>query len=161
MRYLVTAVVIATLAAIFLISRYPGDAGPNEIPTGREVAPVKMPLETDLPIADQEDLQATTPDQVSAESTAEPIASRAARDAAMQTSVIEFDPDQRDKIVTFLSKRGLAVVDSERIADSALNATKECIRQAFGSNDATGARIETCMFNVLAANGLNEIAGTD
>jgi hypothetical protein len=163
MRSVVTALIIVTLLAIWLITQYPDDGGPNEVLTRHEVTPVTMPREPGLPIADQEVSQATVPDEVisDTESTTEPTELKASADTTVQTSVIELDPEQRGKIVAFLSKRGLAVVDSERIADSAMNATKECVGRAFGSNGATSTQIETCMFNVLAAYGLNEVAGPD
>jgi hypothetical protein len=155
MRYVVTALVVVALLAIWLIARYPDDAGPNETLEGREATP-------DEPAADQA-LRGTVPDKLisATESITEPIESKASRDRAMLTSAIEFGPEQRGKIVDYLSKRGLAVVDSERIADLALNETKECLRQAFGGSSATSTSIETCIFNVLAAHGLNEIVGRD
>lgn len=163
MRSIVTALIMVTPLAIWLITQYPDDARPNEVLTGHDVTPVRMPPDPGLPIADQGVSQATIPDEAisDTESITGPIGSKTSPDPTLQTSVIELDPEQRGKIVAYLSKRGLAAVDSERIADSALNATKECIGQAFDRNGATSALIETCMFNVLAAYGLNEVARTD
>jgi hypothetical protein len=160
MRYVVIALIVVGLLAIWLIARYPDEAGPNEVLEVREATSVTMPPEPDEPVPNQA-LRGTVSDELisDTESIAEPIESKASRDRAMHTPAIEFGPEQRGKIVDYLSKRGLAVVDSERIADLALNETKECLRQAFGSSSATSTSIETCIFNVLAAYGLNEIAG--
>ena len=161
MRYVVTALIVVALLTVWLITRYPDDERSNEVLDGRAVTSVTLPSEPNVSVADQEALPATIPDEVisDTEAVAEPLESTASRDRATPTFAIEFDPEQRGKIVDFLAKRGLAVVDSERIADLALNDTKECLRRGLGSNSATSTSIETCMFNVFAAYGLNEIAG--
>jgi hypothetical protein len=160
MRSVVTALAIGVLLAIWLIAQYPDDERSNEVLAGREVATGTKPPELDVPAADQEVLPATTPDEIISDvkSVTETVEFQAFGDPATRAPAIEFDPEQRGKIVDYLSGRGLAVVDSERIADSALAGTKECISQAFGSNGATSNSIETCIFNVLAAYGLNEAA---
>jgi hypothetical protein len=161
MRYVVAALIVVALLSIWLITRYPDDAGSNEVLDGREVTSGTLRAEPNVSVVDQQALPVTIPDEVisNTDAVAAPIESTASRGRATQTFEIEFDPEQRGKIVDFLSKRGLAVVDSERIADLALNEAKECLRQTFSSNSATSTSIETCMFNVFAAYGLNEIAG--
>jgi len=163
MRFAVAALVIVALSAIWLITQYPDDGRPNEVLTGRDVMPVTMSLEPDRPIADQEAFEATIPGEVisDTQSIIVTVESEAFSEPVMRTSMIEFDPEQRVEIVNYLSKSGLAEIDAERIADPALNGTKECIGEAFGSDEATSTQIETCMFNVLAAHGLSEIALTD
>ena len=161
MRYVVTALAIVALLAIWLITQYPDYAGPNEVLTAREVAPPTMPREPELPIANQEAFEATIPEKFSSAtaSVVYSIESNAPSNPTRKTPAIEFGPEQRVKIVEYLSRSGLAVADSERIADAALDRVKECIGEAFGGNDPTSTLIETCMFNVLAAYGLYGVAG--
>lgn len=155
MRSLIAALAIVALA-IWLIT-HRDDAGPNEAPTGRAVTPVTMPRGPDSSVANQEALEPTTPEEIISDAGAivDSIEANVTSDRDVQIPAIEIDPEQRIKIVEFLSNSGLAVSDSERIADAALDRSKECIKEAFGTNAATSTSIETCMFNVLAAYGLN------
>jgi hypothetical protein len=155
MRSVIAALAIVALLAIRMIT-HRDDAGPNTALTGRAVTPVTMPGGPALPVANQA-FEPTIPDETisDAETIGGSIEANVSSDRAVQIPAIEFDSEQRIKIVEYLSKSGLAVADSERIADAALVRSKECIAEAFGTNAATSTSIETCMFNVLAAYGLN------
>ena len=113
MRYVVTALIVVALLPVWLLTRYPDDERSHEVLDGRAVTSVTLPSEPAVSVADQEALPATIPDEAIAdtESVAEPLESTASRDRATQTFAIEFAPEQRGKIVDFLAKRGLAVVE--------------------------------------------------
>jgi hypothetical protein len=159
MRSVVAALVVLALLAVWLTTQYPDDTGQTPAQTGRDVTPVTMPQQTDLLIEDQEAFQVT----ISGEASADTIETNDFRDSTMQTAVIEFSPQMRAGIVDYFSGSGLAVVDSERIADAVLDGLGECIELALGNGDAefTSRLGETCIFNVFADYGLGEIPVTE
>jgi hypothetical protein len=159
MRTVVTAFVAIALIGIWLVTRYSDDSGQVPGVTDQAVMPDSIQQEVSLPVVDQQESQATIPD----ESVGDTIDSNAVSEPTLQTARIEFAPGMRDKIVDVLSESGLAPTDGGRIADSALAGVGECIELALGNpgGEPTSNQAETCMFNVLADYGLSASSLTE
>lgn len=168
MRLAVTALVIFVLLAIWLTTRHPDNPQQHSGLAGRDVTSLTVPLETGRPIEHQDASQEVLSD----EAVSDAMESNGFSDPTTRTAEIEFGPDMRAGIVDYLSKSGLAVIDSERVADSALDGARQCVELAFGNRgvntvlgDGNGEPksdlIEACMLNVFADYGLTDIPVTE
>lgn len=158
-RSALAASVAFALLPMWLITQDPDDTKPNDTLSGGEATPVTIPRPADVRIEPQEALRSAGPDEVIVEY----VESTGVDATANRGMEIELGSSMRAAIVDYLSDSGLAPADGERIADSALGGVRECVAQVLGNLQDVSAsnRAETCMFNVLAAHGLNQLAVTE